>query len=292
MVDGIINVVRVPSAVPVWARQSITWDSRESPGSNSEADLSGPSTRRALTAGAIALAVIAPTVELAERPAEAGSSPPSSTPAVPPAPGFDPIVTLAKRAPRASRFAGRGPSAGARAGVRPAAAAVRQVARRAADRERIKIAAVRRAARDVERRPDVERRSVAPRRAIERRRRPHPVVAPRRIGGGRMAVVIAFARAQLGKRYESGGEGPNSFDCSGFTKRAYAQIGLRLPHSSGGQAARVRRVSRSAARPGDLVYGPGHVGVYMGGGMMIDAGNRRTGVVYRRLYAGLQVGRW
>ena len=107
-----------------------------------------------------------------------------------------------------------------------------------------------------------------------------------------MAAVIAYARAQVGKRYKSGGEGPHSFDCSGLTKSAYARAGLRLPHSSGGQAAKARRVARSEGRPGDLVYGPGHVGVYMGGGMMIDAGNRRTGVVYRRLYSGLRIARF
>jgi peptidoglycan DL-endopeptidase CwlO len=106
-----------------------------------------------------------------------------------------------------------------------------------------------------------------------------------------MSAVVAYARAQVGKRYSSGGEGPNAFDCSGFTKRAYAQAGLHLPHSSGGQAARARRISRAEARPGDLVVGPGHVGIYMGGGMMIDAGNPRTGVVYRELYAGLYVAR-
>jgi cell wall-associated NlpC family hydrolase len=107
-----------------------------------------------------------------------------------------------------------------------------------------------------------------------------------------MAAVVSFARSQLGKRYAPGGDGPNSFDCSGFTKRAYAQVGLRLPHSSGAQAARARTIPRSAARPGDLVVGPGHVGVYMGRGMMIDAGNRRTGVIYRRLYAGLHIERF
>jgi peptidoglycan DL-endopeptidase CwlO len=113
----------------------------------------------------------------------------------------------------------------------------------------------------------------------------------RSVAPARMAVVLSFARAQLGKRYRAGAEGPNSFDCSGFTKRAYAHIGLRLPHSSSGQAARARAIPRSAARPGDLVVGPGHVGVYMGRGMMIDAGNRRTGVVYRKLYAGLRIER-
>jgi cell wall-associated NlpC family hydrolase len=108
----------------------------------------------------------------------------------------------------------------------------------------------------------------------------------------RMAEVIVYARAQVGKDYRRGGEGPNSFDCSGFTKRAYAHAGLRLPHSSGAQAARARTISRAAARPGDLVVGPGHVGIYMGSGMMIDAGNPRTGVVYRRVYGGLHIERF
>jgi cell wall-associated NlpC family hydrolase len=107
-----------------------------------------------------------------------------------------------------------------------------------------------------------------------------------------MSPVIAYARAQLGKSYRPGADGPNSFDCSGFTKRAYAHAGLRLPHSARAQAARARRVSRAAARAGDLVVGSGHVGIYMGGGMMIDAGNSRVGVVYRRLYPGLHIERF
>ncbi|GID29023.1 C40 family peptidase [Paractinoplanes brasiliensis] len=109
--------------------------------------------------------------------------------------------------------------------------------------------------------------------------------------GNGMNAVIAFARSQVGKRYVSGGTGQGGFDCSGFTKRAYALAGISLPHSSGAQAARSRGVSRSQARPGDLVVGPGHVGIYMGRGMMIDAGNRRTGVVYRKVYSGLRVAR-
>ncbi|MBO3739470.1 C40 family peptidase [Actinoplanes sp. NEAU-H7] len=103
--------------------------------------------------------------------------------------------------------------------------------------------------------------------------------------------MVAYARSQVGKRYVRGGEGPYGFDCSGFTKRAYARAGYRLPHSSGAQARRARSVSRSVARPGDLVVGRGHVGIYMGDGMMIDAGNRRTGVVYRKVYRGLSVAR-
>jgi cell wall-associated NlpC family hydrolase len=107
-----------------------------------------------------------------------------------------------------------------------------------------------------------------------------------------LSAVVAYARAQVGKGYAGGGAGPNAFDCSGLTMQAYRRIGLRLPHSSGGQAARARNVSRSHARPGDLVVGPGHVGVYMGGGMMVDAGNSRVGVVFRPLYAGLHIERF
>ncbi|GAB2581069.1 hypothetical protein Aab01nite_58010 [Paractinoplanes abujensis] len=109
--------------------------------------------------------------------------------------------------------------------------------------------------------------------------------------GNGMNAVIAFARSQVGKRYVSGGMGSGGFDCSGFTKRAYALAGISLPHSSGAQAARSRGISRAHARPGDLVVGPGHVGIYMGRGMMIDAGNHRTGVVYRKMYSGLRVAR-
>ncbi|GAA1589111.1 C40 family peptidase [Actinoplanes couchii] len=106
-----------------------------------------------------------------------------------------------------------------------------------------------------------------------------------------MRAVVDFARSQVGKRYVRGGDGSGGFDCSGLTKRAFAKAGISLPHSSGGQARRARSVSRSSARPGDLVVGRGHVGIYMGKGMMVDAGNSRTGVVYRKLYNGLSVSR-
>lgn len=112
----------------------------------------------------------------------------------------------------------------------------------------------------------------------------HKVVARAKARGG-MSAVVAFARAHVGHRY--GGK----WDCSGFTMQAYARAGINLPHSSRAQAARARSISRSQARPGDLVVGPGHVGIYMGNGMMIDAGNHRVGVIYRRMYAGLHVER-
>jgi cell wall-associated NlpC family hydrolase len=110
------------------------------------------------------------------------------------------------------------------------------------------------------------------------------------VGGG-MSAVIAYARSQVGRRYVTGGTGGSGFDCSGLTQQAYAQAGIALPHSSWAQAAEARGISRGQARAGDLVIGRGHVGIYMGHGMMIDAGNHRVGVVYRKLFSGLRVAR-
>jgi cell wall-associated NlpC family hydrolase len=141
-------------------------------------------------------------------------------------------------------------------------------------------------------------RRVRPARAAVVRRhtvvtRHRSVIRRQRVGPSRggMTAVIAFARSQVGKRYVSGGVGGSGFDCSGLTMQAYQRAGIRLPHSSTAQAGRARSISRAQARAGDLVIGPGHVGIYMGNGMMIDAGNHRTGVVYRKLYSGLRVAR-
>ena len=279
------------------------WDSRESPGPNSEASLSRPSTGRVLAAGALALAVSTPVLDSVDSPVESTPNPPQ---AVAPAMVEHQLTLESRTTVRASRSALR------RSAMRPVAVALR-AAHRAAQRETKKILTVRRAAlarhaaevRAAAQRRAAARREIAARRATEARHvavgararaAVRPVTKRRAVtrvrASMRMSPVIAFARSQVGKTYRRGATGPNAFDCSGFTKRAYALAGLSLPHSSGAQAARARTVSRAAARPGDLVVGPGHVGIYMGGGMMIDAGNSRIGVVYRRLYAGLHIERF
>ena len=285
MVDGITHCLGSQPPFPQGDGKSFFWDSRECPGPSTEAELSRPSTRRALTAGALVLAVIAPAiVESFDRPADAGAVPPSVSPVVE-APGFDPAVTFGKRPARVSRAQIRRAKparpAYRRGGARPAAVQVKRAVRQVKEQQ------VRRIVSDSGALP--ARRNVAHR---ERARRFKNAKMGRVMGASPgMGAVIAYARAQIGKSYVSGGSGPSVFDCSGFTKRAYAQAGIPLPHSSGAQAARARSIPRSRARPGDLVVGPGHVGIYMGGGMMIDAGNHRTGVVYRRMYAGLHVER-
>ncbi|MCW2777640.1 MAG: hypothetical protein JWN17_1365 [Frankiales bacterium] len=87
--------------------------------------------------------------------------------------------------------------------------------------------------------------------------------------------VVAEAARHRGAPYRYGATGPNAFDCSGFTRYVYAKArGVSLPHSAAAQESRTRRVSKSAARPGDLVFiqgGSDHVGIYAGDGKMWDA---------------------
>jgi len=91
---------------------------------------------------------------------------------------------------------------------------------------------------------------------------------------GRAAVAVKTAYAQLGDPYVYGAAGPGSFDCSGLTMYSWAAAGVSLPHSSSAQYGAVRHVSMSELQPGDLVfyYSPiSHVGIYIGGGKIIDA---------------------
>jgi cell wall-associated NlpC family hydrolase len=89
--------------------------------------------------------------------------------------------------------------------------------------------------------------------------------------GGDVGKVIAYARAQIGKPYSWGAAGPGSFDCSGLTMMAYAQIGISLPHCSSCQASGGAKVPFSQRQPGDLIWRPGHIALYVGNGQQIAA---------------------
>jgi cell wall-associated NlpC family hydrolase len=91
---------------------------------------------------------------------------------------------------------------------------------------------------------------------------------------GSSSGAVGFARAQLGKPYAWGASGPGSYDCSGLTMAAWRAAGVSLPHNAAAQYAATRHISMSQLRPGDLVFrgSPAyHVGVYIGGGRVIDA---------------------
>jgi len=95
------------------------------------------------------------------------------------------------------------------------------------------------------------------------------------------AAAIAAAESALGVPYVWAGASMSGFDCSGLVLWAYAHAGRSLPHSSSAQYAMTRHIPLSELLPGDLVFseGLGHVGIYIGGGMMIHAPH--TGDVVR-----------
>jgi cell wall-associated NlpC family hydrolase len=86
----------------------------------------------------------------------------------------------------------------------------------------------------------------------------------------RASRVMRTGNSLKGVPYRSGGTTPRGFDCSGFTSYVFRKAGVSLPHSATGQMHRAKRISRSQARPGDLVFfrggrGAYHVGIYAGG---------------------------
>ena len=103
------------------------------------------------------------------------------------------------------------------------------------------------------------------------------------IDTSRAMRVVAIARDQVGDPYRWGAGGPGAFDCSGLVQYAYRHAtGIYLPHSSTLQSRLGRRVS--SPRVGDLVWIPGHIAIYSGNGRVIEAANRSTGVVERRMW--------
>jgi cell wall-associated NlpC family hydrolase len=100
-------------------------------------------------------------------------------------------------------------------------------------------------------------------------------------GGGAASTAIVFAWAQVGKRYCWGGTGPTCFDCSGLVQRAWGQAGVRLPRTADSIASELPEVPLDEVRAGDILWWPGHVGLYAGDGWVVEALDRRHGVVRR-----------
>lgn len=96
--------------------------------------------------------------------------------------------------------------------------------------------------------------------------------------------MVNYAKQFLGNRYVWGGTSlTNGTDCSGFTMGVYRKFGISLPRVSRSQAGCGTKVTVSELRPGDLVfYGKGsyinHVAMYIGGGQVIHASSRKTGI--------------
>ena len=102
-----------------------------------------------------------------------------------------------------------------------------------------------------------------------------PATAPAATG------AVGFALAQIGTPYRWGGEIPGvGFDCSGLTQAAWAAAGIAIPRTSEAQWSGLPHVPLDALAPGDLLFFdpgelmaglPGHVGIYIGSGEMVDA---------------------
>jgi cell wall-associated NlpC family hydrolase len=97
-----------------------------------------------------------------------------------------------------------------------------------------------------------------------------PVAAPTQAA----QIAVDTALAQQGKPYVWGGTGPGGYDCSGLTYSAYQAAGVTIPRTSRDQSTAGVYVDRASLQPGDLIffYNPvGHVGMYIGNGLMVHS---------------------
>jgi len=88
------------------------------------------------------------------------------------------------------------------------------------------------------------------------------------------AQALRWALSARGSPYVWGAAGPGAFDCSGLVLWAYGKVGISLPHFTGEQWNMGIHVGRNQLQPGDLVFfypDIGHVGLYLGNGLMVDA---------------------
>ncbi len=107
--------------------------------------------------------------------------------------------------------------------------------------------------------------------------------------------AVRVAASKKGKPYRWGASGPNAFDCSGLTSYAYRKAGKSLPRTAHAQYRASKKISRSKARPGDLVFYGGarkhHVGIYAGNGKMWHAPNSGSSVKLSSVRSGASFGR-
>lgn len=122
--------------------------------------------------------------------------------------------------------------------------------------------------------PTVRRAAAASRSATR-------TAVPQAVAGN---AVLEIASRYVGVPYVYGGSTPAGFDCSGFVSYVYAQLGISLPHSSEAYPGMGTHVSRADARPGDIIWSPGHVAIYAGGNTQIDAATPGTTIQFRSIW--------
>lgn len=102
------------------------------------------------------------------------------------------------------------------------------------------------------------------------------------------AAVVAYAQQFVGVvPYGTGNNPAESFSCDGLVQYVFGQFGISLPRTVGLQAARGVQISASQAQPGDLVVWPGqHIGIFAGGGTMVDSPKPGMFVQHRGIWGG------
>ncbi|QAY63594.1 NlpC/P60 family protein [Xylanimonas allomyrinae] len=123
----------------------------------------------------------------------------------------------------------------------------------------------------------------APARAATASRSAERAAAPAASSASGAASV---ALRYVGVPYVYGGATPSGFDCSGLVSYVYAQLGIDLPHQSRGilNSSHTTQVSRAEAQPGDVIWSPGHVAIYLGDGMQIEASRPGTTASVHKLW--------
>jgi hypothetical protein len=112
-----------------------------------------------------------------------------------------------------------------------------------------------------------------------------------------MEYIEKVAKSKLGKTYKWGGNGPYTYDCSGFTKEVFELNGIKIPRVSKDQAKVGKKVTKKNLKKGDLIFfddkessAVSHVGIYLGKGEFIHASRFHKQIVisplreYRRFF--------
>ncbi|HEY8717104.1 DUF4214 domain-containing protein [Pengzhenrongella sp.] len=96
--------------------------------------------------------------------------------------------------------------------------------------------------------------------------------------------LVQIASKYVGVPYLWGGSTPAGFDCSGFTSYVYKQVGVTLPRTSAEQHYAGTLITRAQAKAGNLIWSPGHISMYAGGDMQIDAPGEGKTIQFRAIW--------
>lgn len=141
----------------------------------------------------------------------------------------------------------------------------------------------------VEEQPEPEPEEAASRSRSAQPKAPAAEPAPAAVGAPAPAsangsAIVEIASSLVGIPYVWGGTTPSGFDCSGFTSYVYAQVGITLPRTSGAQRYAGVEVPRDQAQPGDLIWSPGHISIYAGGNLQVDAPTPGKSIQIREIW--------